>query len=146
MMRVARALLLLLVAMPLVAADAKKEVRAVLDQWLSALAKNDFTTVQRIVADDYVITAGGEGKVMDKTEDLAPLQSGEVKFTSAEASDVDIRIFGDTAIVTGLGRYVVVMPDGKSAEFRERFTDVYARRKGRWQPVASHTTPVKTKK
>jgi len=116
-------------------------VRAVLREWLDALARNDLATVERIVADDYVITAAG-GKVMNKTEDLAELKSGEIKFVSAEASDVKVRLFGNTAVVIGAGKYVVDSK-GKRAEFRERFTDVYVKRGGRWQPVASHTTPIK---
>jgi hypothetical protein len=63
-----------------------------------------------------------------------------VKFESAEATDVNVRVFGSTAVVTGIGVFKVV---GVPTTFRERFTDVYAKRKGRWQPVASHTTPVK---
>jgi hypothetical protein len=32
---------------------------------------------------------------------------------------------------------------GVPTTIRERFTDVYVKRKGRWQPVASHSTPLK---
>ena len=122
---------------------AERDVLGVLHDWLDALARNDLATVERIVADDYIITAA-DGKVMNKTADLAPLKSGEIKFTSAEASDVNVRVFGDAAVVTGMGKYVVIA-GGKTAEFRERFTDVYVKRRGRWQPVASHTTPIKVK-
>ena len=129
----------LLSALPAMASDADA-VRAALKAWLDALARNDVAAVERIIADDYVITAGAEGKVMNKLQDLEPLHSGKVKFESAEATDVNVRIFENTAVVTGIGVFKVV---GIPTTFRERFTDVYVKRKGRWQPVASHTTPVK---
>ena len=132
----------LLSSVPVLASDADA-VRTVLKAWLDALARNDVTAVERIIADDYVITAGAEGKVMDKKEDLEPLHSGKVKFESAEATDVNLRVFGNTAVVTGIGVFKVT---GVPTPFRERFTDVYVKRKGRWQPVASHTTPVKAQR
>jgi ketosteroid isomerase-like protein len=122
-----------------------REVFAVLREWLGALARNDLPAVERIVADDYRITASAEGVVLDKTQDLAPLKSGEIKFETAEASDVDVRVFGDTAVVTGVARFRV-NSGGRALNFAERFTDVYVKRKGRWQPVASHTTPLRQPK
>jgi ketosteroid isomerase-like protein len=119
----------------------EREVLAALRTWLDALARNDFAAVERIVADDYVITAA-EGKVMNKTEDLEPIKTGDVKFETANVEDVNIRVFGKTAIVTGIGSFKVVS-HGRRFEARERFTDVYVKRKGRWQPVASHTTPLR---
>src|SRR5215217_646879 len=119
----------------------QREVLAALHDWLDALAKNDLPRVERIVADDYRITVA-DGRVLDKTEDLEPLRSGKVKFRSAEATDVDVRVFGTTAIVTGVARFTADV-GGNAASFQERFTDVYVKRRGRWQPVASHTTPVK---
>jgi ketosteroid isomerase-like protein len=133
--------LALVVALPLLASE-EQAVRAALDEWIGALARNDVAAVERLVADDYVITAGGEGKVMGKKEDLEVLHSGRVKFESAEASDVNVRVFGQTAVVTGVASFKVV---GLPAVIQERFTDVYVKRKGRWQPVASHTTPIRPK-
>jgi ketosteroid isomerase-like protein len=112
----------------------------VLREWLGALARNDLAAVERIVADDYVITAA-EGVVLNKEQDLAPLRSGTTKFDSASAEDVNVRVFGSTAIVTGIAAFSVRVR-GKTLDLRERFTDVYVKRKGRWQPVSSHTTPL----
>ncbi len=128
----------LLLATAATTSSEEAAVRAVLRDWMDALARNDVAAVERIVADDYIITAGA--KLMNKTEDLAVLKLGVVKFLSAETSDVNVRVFGNTAIVTGAGRYVMNWR-GRRVELRNRFTDVYVKRGGRWQPVASHTTP-----
>ena len=126
-----------------VAGNASKDQQAVikvLREWLGALARNDLAAVERIVADDYVITAS-PGVVLNKDQDLAPLRSGDTKFDSASAEDVNVRVFGSTAIVTGIAAFSVPIR-GKAFDLRERFTDVYVKRKGRWQPVSSHTTPL----
>lgn len=132
----------LTVAAPALAATPQQQVLAVLHDWLDALEHNDLARLERIIAPDYRITASAEGRVMDRTEDLAPIASGDVKFESAEASEIDVRVFGDTAVVTGIGKFSVMLK-GKPLTVEERFTDVYVKRKGRWQPVASHMTPLK---
>lgn len=135
-------LLSMVLARPMPAADAaQREVLATLHDWLNALAANDLPRIERIIADDYRITLS-DGRVLDKDQDLAPLKSGKLRFTAADAQDVVIRVFGTTAVVTGMGTYTAEV-DGKEAHFKERFTDVYVKRKGRWQPVASHSTPIK---
>lgn len=116
---------------------AEREVRQVLEQWLDALRRGDTAALERIIADDYQITIS-DGRVLNRTEDLEPLRAG-MKFVSATTEDVRIRVFKDTAIVTGKGIFKISF-NGKEFDVSERFTDVYAKRKGNWQPVASHST------
>src|SRR4051812_32987677 len=74
------------------AAPAAEEaaVRAVLAEWLTALEQNDMPALERIIAPDYLITA--EGRVMDRTEDLAVIRTGRVKFQTATTDSVLVRI------------------------------------------------------
>ncbi|HUQ98941.1 MAG TPA: nuclear transport factor 2 family protein [Gemmatimonadaceae bacterium] len=118
----------------------EEDVRHVLADWLGALERNDLKALEEIIAPDYTITA--EGRVMNRTQDLDVVRTGRVKFQSATSDSVRVRIFGDAAVVTGIGAYAVLL-DGKPLRIRERFTDVYARRRGKWEPVASHTTPLR---
>ena len=55
--------------------------------------------------------------------------------------DVSVRAFGDTAVVTG--RNTVTAADPSAGTLLLRFTDVFVRRAGRWQVVASHATQIK---
>jgi hypothetical protein len=116
---------------------AEREVRQVLEEWLDALRRGDVAALERIVADDYMITVS-DGRVLNREQDLSPLKEG-VKFESATVQDVRVRVFKETAIVTGEGIFKVRVKD-KNYDIRERFTDIYVKRKGRWQPVASHST------
>jgi hypothetical protein len=116
---------------------AEQEVRQVLDQWLDALRRGDMAALERIIAEDYLITVS-DGRVLNREQDLAPVRAG-LKFKSATVEDLNIRIFKETAVVTGRGVFKVRVKD-KELDVSERFTDVYVKRKGRWQPVAPHST------
>jgi uncharacterized protein (TIGR02246 family) len=122
------------------AGDAKTEqaIAQLIRRWLDALVAKDFAALDRVVADDYLITVS-DGRVLNKEQDLAPVKDAQLKFTSATVEDLKVRVFGDTAIATGTGVYNVTYGE-RSGETRERFTDVWVKRKGRWQAVSSHST------
>jgi ketosteroid isomerase-like protein len=109
--------------------------------WMDALVSRDMAALNRIIADDYLITVS-DGRVLNKTQDLEPITSDGVRFLSAVPEDLNVRIFGETAVVTGRGIYQITFKN-RSATIYERFTDVYVKRHGRWQPVASHSTTMK---
>lgn len=119
----------------------EQAVRAVLDSWLKALERGDTAALKRIIAEDYLISVS-DGRILNREEDLAPIVAGKLQFLSAKTDSVRIRVFGNAAIVTGVGAYTVKMGD-KSMVIRERFTDVYIKRDGVWHPVSSHSTPLR---
>ncbi len=119
----------------------EQAVRAVLDSWLKALERGDTVALKRIIAEDYLITVS-DGRILNREEDLAPIVAGKLQFLSAKTDSLRIRVFGNAAIVIGIGIYNVKMGD-KSPVFRERFTDVYIKRDGVWQPVSSHSTALR---
>lgn len=65
-------------------------------------------------------------------------QSGKMKFTSYEASELDVRIYGDAAVVIGRGRCSGSF-DGEDFTSGDRFTDGFIRQDGKWR--TSRTTP-----
>ena len=63
-----------------------------------------------------------------------------VPIAAFEIDEVLVRLFGDTAVVTGRSR--VGVAGATPGEVTLRFTDVFVRRAGSWQVVASHATRV----
>jgi hypothetical protein len=61
------------------------------------------------------------------------------RITAIEMDDVRVRVFGEAAVVTGRthGR---VAYGNVPYDVTIRFTDVFVRREGRWQAVASHAS------
>jgi hypothetical protein len=112
-----------------------------MQSWLDALKTGDMTALQRILPEDYSITVS-DGRLLNREQDLEPVAKKEFRFASAETDSVNVRLFGSTAVVTGIARFIVLMGD-RSISVRERFTDVYTKRQGIWQPVASHSTNLK---
>jgi ketosteroid isomerase-like protein len=120
----------------------RKIEEAVLQQmnnWLEALKRSDLAALDRIMADDFMLLAA-DGTILSKEQDTAPIKSGDVRFESLTTEGVKVFVYGDTAVVTGTGTYKVNYK-GKAATIRERFFDVYQKRKGQWQVIASRPTP-----
>ena len=67
------------------------------------------------------------------------MESGATVYTAVEPSDVKAQDLGDVVVLTGAAR-IRVASQGKELDFTVRFTDVYARRNGRWQMVVWQST------
>ena len=117
--------------------------------WASSPKNRDAETVRRVLAEDVVITYP-DGTTGTKSDEVKTIESGAVTMDSWELLDTKVTVLNaDSAFITGRG----VIKNGKykdpntkqttdiSGEFR--FLDVYARRNGKWQAVASQTTPIK---
>jgi ketosteroid isomerase-like protein len=120
------------------AGKAEQEVLKQLGNWLDALRRNDLATLDRIMADDFMLTAE-DGTTLDKEQDTAPIKSGDLRFESLTTEGVKVFIYGNTAVVTGIGIYKINFK-GRASTIRERFFDVYQKRKGEWQVIASRPT------
>jgi ketosteroid isomerase-like protein len=110
-----------------------------LDSWIEALKRNDITALNRIIAEDFMLVEVN-GNLLNREQDLEPVKSGDLKFQSLTTEDVKVFVYGETAIVTGRGVYEITYK-GKASTIRERFFDVFQKRKGQWRVIASRPTP-----
>lgn len=76
--------------------------------------------------------------VISKAEALEMCKAPRAPLEEAKMDDLSIRAFGDAAVVTG--RTTVTTGGANPNTLSLRFTDVFVRRAGRWQVVASHAT------
>ena len=67
------------------------------------------------------------------------MESGTTVYTSIEPSEVKAQDLGNAVVLTGVAA-ISVNSGGKPNSFRVRFTDVYAKRDGRWQMVTWQST------
>ncbi|HKY30791.1 MAG TPA: nuclear transport factor 2 family protein [Pyrinomonadaceae bacterium] len=116
----------------------EQHIREIEIEWGHAFERRDIATLDRLMADDYILT-DPLGNVRSKAESLAAIQANEVRFESSESDNVNVWITGDTAVVTGRstfrGRY-----KGWSMAGYYQYTDVLVRRRGSWRAVGSHIT------
>jgi uncharacterized protein (TIGR02246 family) len=119
----------------------EKAVAALEQQWLQSQKTNNPDLVAPLLADKFVST-GSDGKVESKAELLA--RSKATKYASVEYNDMKVTVFGDTAIATGGFKAEGTDSSGKPLDVNERWTDTWVKMSnGKWQCVASHSSPVK---
>lgn len=109
-------------------------------QWAEAAGKGDLAVLDRIEADEYTLT-GPTGSVLDKKEDMEQYRSGALVIEAFQLSDLNVRVYGQTAVVTGQSM-IRGKEKGVNISGPYRFTDVFVKRDGRWQCVASQVTRI----
>jgi uncharacterized protein (TIGR02246 family) len=123
-------------------AGTEKAVAALEQQWLQSQQTNNPDLVAPLLADKFVST-DSQGKVSDKAASLATAKA--TKYAHVEYDDVKVTVFGDTAIATGGFKAKGTDQSGKPLDVNEQFTDTWVKMpNGKWQCVASHSSPVKT--
>jgi len=119
----------------------EKAVATLEQQWLQSQKTNNPDLVAPLLADKFVST-GSDGKVTNKAESLATAKA--TKYVSAEYENVQVTVFGDTAIATGVFNAKGTDASGKPLDTHERWTDTWVKMpNGQWQCVASHQSPAK---
>jgi len=118
------------------------EIKQMESDWGDAFERHDLAALDRFMADEYILT-DPLGNIRNKAESLAAIKTSEVLFESTKSDDVNVRIHGDTAVVTGRstfkGRY-----KGWPLAGRYQYTDVLVNRGGSWLAVGSHITALGT--
>jgi ketosteroid isomerase-like protein len=132
-------LLLLFVAIGAAAQSESDQEFIRLEQvWNRAHLNNDAAILETLWADDLTVMVPGMAP-MGKSDTLSFVKTGRMKFSRYETTDLKIRGFGDTAIVSGnLFRSRTL--GGTLHEDRWQFMKVYARRSGKWMVVAFTAT------
>lgn len=120
--------------------DPKAEVIALKKKFGEAITRNDVEAIAAALAPDWK-SVGRDGGVGTRDDAVAIFRSGRIKVASYELSDPEVRVFGSTAVLIGIGRAKIEV-DGQSVEAKDRFTDVFVRRDGKWQYVSSHSSPL----
>ena len=144
-------------ASPQVADSAESEIRSIMAQARQASLEGDSKKIASLMADEYLQT-DISGHVQDKSTWLKQyfnpiaelIKAGKFRWELYERKDVQIRTYGDSAVVIGAleakGSGARWMPQSQTwgadpnATFSGtlRFTHVYIKRKGKWLLVALH--------
>ena len=102
--------------------------------YIASVQNSDVARFDEILAEDF-LCSHPDGSLVDRATFLAQT-ARPVAIRNLAAEDVVVRLLGDVAIIHAATRYL--KPDG--AEGRGRYTDVWARRDGRWLCVSAHVT------
>ena len=116
----------------------EEELLKIEEEFAAAILKNDVENLGRLVADDWIII-DPNGEIVDRTRFFEVIKSGVLTHDMMESEDFRVRVYGDSAVVTGVtctkGKFM-----GQEFSTQERATDVFVKRDGRWQCVLTHLT------
>ena len=114
----------------------EKTIRKLDNERIQAQIHADATALDRIYAADF-IGVGPSGTVRTKPQVILDFTSGDLKFQSITTDDVQVRVYGNTAVETGLST-MIGQDKGKTVPRDTRFTRVWVKQQGRWRLVANH--------
>ena len=125
-------------------ADDERDLKQLSADIQAAVVKEDLAFLQGVLHEDYVHTRPN-GIVWDRTGFLESVKQDEappnVNYETLTATDVRVRLLGDTAILTG--RSGIKSDDAQGTLKGEtRWTRVFVRHKGKWKAVAFQATLV----
>lgn len=109
-------------------------LKALNEDYIHSVQHSDVKRFGEILADDF-LCSNPDGSLIDRTQFLRQT-AAPVTISNLKAHDVNVRVLGDVAIIHARTTYTLA--DGR--EGKGRYTDVWARRGGKWVAVSAHVT------
>lgn len=103
-------------------------------QWAESVATGDASTIERILADDFV-GVDPKGRLYDKPKMVSDTREAPKYFVSNHANEIKVRFYGDTAVAQGDETWE--RRTGEPLRGRFVWTDTWLKRNGKWQIVAA---------
>lgn len=106
--------------------------------WNEAHEHGDADALEKLWADDMEV-AVPKMPVLTKADALKFVRSGRMKFLSYRTSDIRVRVYDNSAVVTGRLQRTRSM-NGQELSDDWRFTKTYIRQAGQWRVVSFHAS------
>ena len=119
-------------------ADPAGDVERMEQKRMLAILNVDMPTLYAIYADDFFYNTSS-GPSLTKSEYLPRYASGELKVNSADSEARDIRVYENTALVTGIV-HVNATIKGENKQLHLRYLNVWVKRANGWVLVARQGT------
>jgi ketosteroid isomerase-like protein len=102
--------------------------------YIRSVQQSDVRRFDEILAADF-LCSNPDGSLIDRKQFLEQT-ARPLSITGLEALDVQVRLLGDVAIIHARTAYRTATGEQRHG----RYTDVWARRDGRWLAVSAHVT------
>jgi len=139
-MRVIGFAALLLLMSATASAQVEDSVRALEASRREALLAGDTVALSRLLAPDFM-EISRLGTVRTRVDNIRDLASGTLHLTSIKYDSLNVRIYGDVAVLTGIADNTGTMR-GFPFAGKIRYTRIFVRKDGRWQAVLMQQTPM----
>src|SRR5438874_12882857 len=109
------------------AANVEDELKKLETDRAAAAVKGEAATLEKQTSDDYTFI-NVYGQMSDKSQMVNNFKTGQTKLTSDEVSDMKVRVYGNTAVVTGTADGAGTMA-GKDTKGQIKFTHVWVKKR-----------------
>jgi uncharacterized protein (TIGR02246 family) len=117
----------------------EQEITQLNQKWADWIVAGDMKALDRLFDDDLIVTSGS-GVLRGKKEELDELRpTAEIKIYFFKVEDVRARVYGESAVVTGLAKWKINFK-GRDVDNERRYTTVFVKRNGEWRIVAQQLT------
>ena len=120
---------------------AEAEIKTLEERWTKAEAVRDVATVRAMLAADFIYV-GPDGAAMNAEEDLAGIADEKFRVGAYSMTDLRVRVYGDSALSTGIEVLVGAFFGDRDMSGRYRVTTVWVKRDGAWQAVHTQETRI----
>lgn len=117
-----------------------RELKSLVRTWDDAYVRKDTATLDRLLASEFAFVGGPT-----KAEYLASFKSTDLVIESAVSTDVQVQVYGDTAVVTGIDT-ITAKNKGQTLVTEWLYLDVWVKRDKRWQCVKTYSMPVQNRR
>jgi len=122
-------------------AIAQQAVRRIEGRYAEAVKQQDTLALGKILADDFVAISS-RGEVRNKAQEIDDIKaSPDFAVEAFDLDDLSVRVFKETAVVTGRSTLKVTYKGQRSTSLF-RYTRVYLKRRSGWQPIAQQLTRI----
>lgn len=121
-------------------AQVEDSVRALEARRREALLAADTVALSKLLAPDFM-EISRLGTVRTRVDNIRDLASGTLHLTSITYDSLNVRVYGDVAVLTGIADNTGTMR-GFPFSGKIRYTRVFVRRDGRWLAVLMQQTPM----
>lgn len=118
----------------------RQELLTLEKETVRAIQRNDGTFFRRVYSDDFVGTLS-HGQPVNKAGFISIVESAENRYQSAQASDINVRLYRDTAVASCLWSLRSVSK-GQAVSSQIRVIHVYLYSSAGFRVVASQATPL----
>ena len=117
----------------------QSEVHSHEDRRFQAMVAGDVASLEALLADDLVYTHSSSS-VDTKASLIDGIRSKRFAYQQIERPEEQIRVYGQSAVVTGHAR--ISLGGANPRVLNLRYLDVWVRREAGWQMVAWQSTPI----
>ena len=127
-------------------ADDADDVKAAVQRYFTALNAGDANAFIQSRMPVHSVFAGGGllerlGSLEEQKNNFqARVEAGEK--LNLQVRHLDVRVYGNAALVTGYVMGTVTSPDGTIDQVRDQHTSVWVKQGGQWRRAHRHTSPL----